>query len=96
MSQHCTGKSLPSPGPGWDKGVSDLMDRCNQARVRNAREPEWEARFEVFNEDKTRIVQCAGATRLLAEDAANAKDAGSLPSEHRVVQPGSQRRLAHR
>jgi RNA-directed DNA polymerase len=23
-----------------------IMDRCHQARVRNALEPEWEARFE--------------------------------------------------
>jgi RNA-directed DNA polymerase len=27
-------------------GISALMDRCHQARVRNALEPEWEARFE--------------------------------------------------
>lgn len=27
-------------------GVPVLMDRCHQARVRNALEPEWEARFE--------------------------------------------------
>jgi len=27
-------------------GIPVLMDRCHQARVRNALEPEWEARFE--------------------------------------------------
>ena len=27
-------------------GIPVLMDRCHQARVRNAPEPEWEARFE--------------------------------------------------
>ncbi|MCE3556485.1 group II intron reverse transcriptase/maturase [Pseudonocardia sp. RS11V-5] len=27
-------------------GIPALMDRCHQARVRNALEPEWEARFE--------------------------------------------------
>jgi RNA-directed DNA polymerase len=27
-------------------GIPALTDRCHQARVRNALEPEWEARFE--------------------------------------------------
>ncbi len=27
-------------------GIPVLSDRCHQARVRNALEPEWEARFE--------------------------------------------------
>jgi RNA-directed DNA polymerase len=27
-------------------GIPTIMDRCHQARVRNALEPEWEARFE--------------------------------------------------
>jgi RNA-directed DNA polymerase len=27
-------------------GIPVIMDRCHQARVRNAMEPEWEARFE--------------------------------------------------
>ena len=27
-------------------GIPVLLDRCHQARVRNALEPEWEARFE--------------------------------------------------
>src|SRR3954451_4039139 len=27
-------------------GIPAIMDRCHQARVRNALEPEWEARFE--------------------------------------------------
>lgn len=27
-------------------GIPSLMDRCHQARVRNALEPEWEAKFE--------------------------------------------------
>jgi RNA-directed DNA polymerase len=27
-------------------GIPVLMDRCHQGRVRNALEPEWEARFE--------------------------------------------------
>src|SRR5260370_29192066 len=27
-------------------GIPVLLDRCHQQRVRNAREPEWEARFE--------------------------------------------------
>jgi len=27
-------------------GIPVMMDRCHQARVRNALEPEWEARFE--------------------------------------------------
>jgi RNA-directed DNA polymerase len=27
-------------------GIPVVMDRCHQARVRNALEPEWEARFE--------------------------------------------------
>ena len=27
-------------------GIPAMMDRCHQARVRNALEPEWEARFE--------------------------------------------------
>ncbi len=27
-------------------GIPVIMDRCHQARVRNALEPEWEARFE--------------------------------------------------
>jgi len=27
-------------------GIPVIMDRCHQARVRNAQEPEWEARFE--------------------------------------------------
>lgn len=27
-------------------GIPVIMDRCHQARVRNAVEPEWEARFE--------------------------------------------------
>lgn len=34
-----TGKQRPL-------GVPVMMDRCHQARVRNALEPEWEARFE--------------------------------------------------
>ena len=27
-------------------GIPVIMDRCHQARARNALEPEWEARFE--------------------------------------------------
>ena len=27
-------------------GIPVIMDRCHQNRVRNALEPEWEARFE--------------------------------------------------
>ena len=27
-------------------GIPVIMDRCHQTRVRNALEPEWEARFE--------------------------------------------------
>src|SRR5208282_4660125 len=27
-------------------GIPVILDRCHQARVRNALEPEWEARFE--------------------------------------------------
>jgi RNA-directed DNA polymerase len=27
-------------------GIPVLIDRCHQARVKNALEPEWEARFE--------------------------------------------------
>jgi RNA-directed DNA polymerase len=38
------------PKPGMDEmrplSIPVLMDRCHQARVRNALEPEWEARFE--------------------------------------------------
>ena len=39
------------PNPRLQEGqyeisVPVLMDRCHQARVRNALEPEWEARFE--------------------------------------------------
>jgi RNA-directed DNA polymerase len=38
---------IPKPG-GKQRplGIPVLMDRCHQARVRNALEPEWEARFE--------------------------------------------------
>ena len=30
----------------YESSVPVLIDRCHQARVRNALEPEWEARFE--------------------------------------------------
>src|SRR5438067_11527509 len=30
-------------------GIPVLQDRCHQARVKNALEPEWEARFEARN-----------------------------------------------
>ena len=30
----------------YETSVPVIMDRCHQARVRNALEPEWEARFE--------------------------------------------------
>ena len=30
----------------YESSVPVMMDRCHQARVRNALEPEWEARFE--------------------------------------------------
>ncbi len=30
----------------YESSVPVIMDRCHQARVRNALEPEWEARFE--------------------------------------------------
>ncbi|HEY5842417.1 MAG TPA: group II intron reverse transcriptase/maturase, partial [Mycobacterium sp.] len=30
----------------YETSVPALLDRCHQARVRNALEPEWEARFE--------------------------------------------------
>ena len=30
----------------YESTVPVIMDRCHQARVRNALEPEWEARFE--------------------------------------------------
>jgi RNA-directed DNA polymerase len=30
----------------YEVTVPVLMDRCHQARVKNALEPEWEARFE--------------------------------------------------
>jgi RNA-directed DNA polymerase len=35
-----------SPAKLRPLGIPVLMDRCHQARVRNALEPEWEARFE--------------------------------------------------
>src|SRR6266702_2341392 len=43
--------SKPKPHNAWkgkqyEARVPVLMDRCHQARVRNALEPEWEARFE--------------------------------------------------
>ncbi|MFC0866399.1 group II intron reverse transcriptase/maturase [Sphaerimonospora cavernae] len=39
---------IPKPGSGKLRplGIPVLIDRCHQARVRNALEPEWEARFE--------------------------------------------------
>jgi len=30
----------------YETSIPVLMDRCHQARVRNALEPEWEAKFE--------------------------------------------------
>jgi RNA-directed DNA polymerase len=33
-------------GSQYEAHVPALADRCHQARVRNALEPEWEARFE--------------------------------------------------
>jgi len=43
-------------------GIPVLMDRCHQARVRNALEPEWEARFEpkVRHEAHCCIARAAG------------------------------------
>src|SRR6266581_8741889 len=35
-----------NPAKSRPLGIPVLMDRCHQARVRNALEPEWEARFE--------------------------------------------------
>ena len=43
-------------------GIPGMMDRCHQGRVRNALEPEWEARFEprVRHEAHCRIARAAG------------------------------------
>ncbi len=35
-----------NPAKSRPLGIPVIMDRCHQARVRNALEPEWEARFE--------------------------------------------------
>ena len=43
-------------------GIPVLIDRCHQARVKNALEPEWEARFEprVRHEAHCCIARAAG------------------------------------
>jgi len=43
-------------------GIPVILDRCHQARVRNALEPEWEARFEpkVRHEAHCCIARAAG------------------------------------
>ena len=43
-------------------GIPVIMDRCHQQRVRNALEPEWEARFEprVRHEAHCCIARAAG------------------------------------
>jgi RNA-directed DNA polymerase len=44
---HSTNRSNTRLQEGqYEISVPVLMDRCHQARVRNALEPEWEARFE--------------------------------------------------
>jgi RNA-directed DNA polymerase len=46
-------------------GIPVLMDRCHQARVRNALEPEWEARFEPRSYGFRPGRSCADAIGLL-------------------------------
>ncbi|BAK34904.1 putative RNA-directed DNA polymerase [Microlunatus phosphovorus NM-1] len=46
-------------------GIPVLMDRCHQARVRNALEPEWEARFEPRSYGFRPGRGCADAVGLL-------------------------------
>ena len=47
-------------------GIPVVLDRCHQARVRNALEPEWEARFEPKSyEDYAKPPEWATGTRAL-------------------------------
>ncbi|MEU9891426.1 group II intron reverse transcriptase/maturase [Sphaerisporangium sp. NPDC051011] len=54
-------------------GIPVMMDRCHQARVRNALEPEWEARFEPKSYGFRPGRSCQDAIRVLHTVLANPK-----------------------
>ena len=83
-------------------GIPVLMDRCHQQRVRNALEPEWEARFEPksygFRPGRSChdaiaaiFITCAGprAKRVWALDADLAAAFARIAHDHLLAQLGS-------
>src|SRR5215471_10267431 len=82
-------------------GIPVLMDRCHQARVKNALEPEWEARFEPRSygfrpgrscQDAIAAIYnvCKGpmATRVWALDADLAAAFDRIDHDHLLAQLG--------
>ena len=49
----------------YESSVPVIADRCHQARVRNALEPEWEARFEARSYGFRPGRSCADAIGIL-------------------------------
>jgi group II intron reverse transcriptase/maturase len=93
---------IPKAGGTRTLGVPVLIDRCHQARVKNALEPEWEARFESRSygfrpgrgcHDATAAVYnvCAGpmAKRVWALDADLAAAFDKIDHSHLLAQLGS-------
>ena len=83
-------------------GIPVIMDRCHQARVRNALEPEWEARFEPRSygfrpgrgcHDAIAAIYnaCKGpmARRVRALDADLASAFGKIDHDHLLASIGS-------
>jgi RNA-directed DNA polymerase len=83
-------------------GIPVLMDRCHQQRVRNALEPEWEARFEPrsygFRPGRSChdaiaaiFITCAGprAKRVWALDSDLAAAFDKIDHDHLLAQLGS-------
>jgi RNA-directed DNA polymerase len=59
-------------------GIPVIMDRCHQARVRNALEPEWEARFEPRSYGFRPGRSCQDAIQILQTVLAKGKNAKRL------------------
>ena len=70
-------------------GIPVVMDRCHQARVRTALEPEWEARFEARSYRVSSGPRLRRCDRLVVHHAQRATSQTGVDSGRRSCRPRS-------